>query len=533
MEEVTKEELANLDIHIFNEVYEIKNEQGKKLDFHNHAFLWDIYSDFSPFQAVRKAAQIGFTTTAIIKSLWLAHNKKMDMIYTMPTYSDVNTLVTSKVNRIIEQNPILAEWVSRKDTIEQKRVGNSVIYYRGTWSEREALSTSSDLNIHDEVDRSNLKVVDQYYSRLQHSDYRWQWLFSNPSVPEIGVDKLWNRSDQKHWFVACSNCNKKQYMIMDNILKNKKGEFYYGCTKCQTELDRTQGEWVARWRDKTYHETKNPNGVNGYWISLLMAPWVSADTVKNLEATKPADFFANFVLGIPYTGAGNIVTKDVIVRNLTDLTNDQSGRIVIGVDPGIDIRYVIGNEKGLFYYGECKDYKELEDLMKRWKTAIMVIDSGGDLIASRELREKYKNRIFLAYYRQDRKSEELFSWNDDEGSVTIDRNRTIQLVIDELTDRRIPIYGNETDWYNYYLHWSHIYRVSEEDNLGQMRTKWQRSDRDDWVHSTVYWRAGMDRFMSGAGEIINIQDSIGEVGYTTDPTGKKLDINLFQPKRKY
>lgn len=522
MNPISKEELANADIHIFNEVYQIKNEQGHKLDFSEHSFLWDIYSDMSPHQAIMKAAQIGFSTTAIIKSLWLAHTKKLDMIYTLPTYGDVHDFVTSKVNRIIEQNPILQEWTHDKDTIEQKKVGDSIIYYRGTWSERAALMISSDLNVHDEVDRSNLKVVDQYYSRLQHSKYHWQWLFSNPSVPEVGVHKLWSRSDQKHWFITCDKCGKKQYLVMENIFQKEDKNYYFGCNTCKAELNRNKGEWIARW--------PNIKNVSGYWISLLMAPWVSANTIKELERTKPADYFANFVLGIPYTGSGNIVTKDVIMRNLTSDINTQDGRIVIGVDPGSDIRYVCGNEKGLFYYGETKNnYAELEALLRRWPKAIMVVDSGGDLIASRELRAKYPNRVFLAYYRQDRKSEDIFSWNDDECSVVIDRNKTIQLVIDELTDRRIPIYGNETDWYDYWVHWSHIYRVSEEDTLGQIKNKWMRSDRDDWVHATVYWRAGMDRFMSGQGAIINIQESIGETGYTTDPTGK----HLFQPTRTY
>jgi hypothetical protein len=190
---------------------------------------------------------------------------------------------------------------------------------------------------------------------------------------------------------------------------------------------------------------------------------------------------------------------------------------------------VIGNEQGLFYYGQCKSYAELEALMRRWDKAVMVIDSGGDIIGSRELRTKFKNRVYLAYYRQDRKSENIFNWNDEEGSVTIDRNKTIQLVIDEMTDRRIPIYGNETDWFDYWIHWSHIYRVTEEDQLGQPRSKWLRSDRDDWVHATSYWRCGMDRFMKGEGAIINIQESIGEEGYTTAADGK----HLFRPQRQY
>ena len=515
-------ELAEVDIHCFLDVYNIKNEQGIPLDFHDHPFLWDIFADESPHQAIMKAAQIGFSTTAIVKSLWLAHAKKMDMIYTLPTYGDVHDFVTSKINRIIDQNPVLQEWTRDKDTIEQKRVGDSVIYYRGTWSERSALMISSDLNVHDEVDRSNLKVVDQYYSRLQHSKYRWQWLFSNPSVPEIGVHKLWNRSDQKHWFVQCDDCGKKQYLVMENIMRAENGEdWYFGCNKCGKELNRRKGEWIKRWNKIT--------DVSGYWISLLMAPWITANHIKELERTKPADYFANFVLGVPYTGSGNVVTKDVITRNLTDSVNLQEGRIVIGVDPGVDIRYVIGNAQGLFFYGECKNYDELDALMRRWPKAVMVIDQGGDIIGSRQLREKYKNRVFLAIYRQDKKGDEIFKWDDDEGTVTIDRNRTIQLVIDELTDRRIPIAGNETDWYDYWIHWSHIYRVTEEDSLGQPRSKWMRSDRDDWVHATSYWRAGMDRFMQGEGAIINIQESIGELGYTASADGK----HLFRPRQTY
>lgn len=530
MSQITEEELANADIHIFLEVYGIKNERGEVLDFKDHEYLWDIYADMSPFQVWRKAAQLGLTTTAIIKKWFVAHSKKMDIIYTMPTYSDMKTLVTSKADRIILQNPIFKEWVSQKDTIEQKRIGESIIYYRGTWSEREALSITSDLNIHDEEDRSNLKVIEQYASRLQHSKFQWQWHFSNPSVPGVGVEKLWERSDQKHWFITCGKCGKRQYMVMENIMQREDKNYYFGCNKCKEELDRHHGEWIARWGERTYNLDTNPEGINGYWLSLLMDVKVSANKIKELERTKPADYFANFVLGTPYIGSGNVVTKDIIMRNLTDAINEQKGRIVIGVDPGVDIRYVVGNAQGIFYYGECKNYGELRALMKRWNNAIMVIDSGGDIIASRELREEFKNRVYLAYYRQDRKNDDFFSWDDDAGSVTIDRNRTIQLVIDEFTDRRIPIYGNEVDWHDYWVHWSHIYRVSEEDNLGQIRNRWHRSDRDDWVHATSYWRAGMDRFMSGSGAIINIQESIGEVGYTTDPTGKHL---LFQPKQQY
>ena len=521
MNEIDKEKLSMIDIQLFIDLNQIKNEQGHILDFKDHPFLWDIFLDQTPHQAIRKAAQVGFSTTAIIKSLWLAKAKKMDIIYTLPTYGDVHDFVSSKVNRIIDINPILKRWTEDKDTIEQKRIGESVLYYRGTFNERAALMISADLNIHDEVDRSNLKVTDQYYSRLQHSKYGWQWLFSNPSVPDVGVDKLWNRSDQKHWFVPCPKCGHFQFLTMQNVLdkdetKKEDKEYYFGCVKCKTELDRHKGKWVKRWA--------KVKDISGYWISLLMCPWVSANQIKLLERTKSPEYFDNFVLGIPHVGTGNTVTKDVIIRNLTDEINEQDGRIVIGVDPGVDIRYVMGNKKGLFYYGQCKDYTELDNLLKRYDKAIMVIDQGGDIIGSRKLRDKYKNRVFLAAYRTDRKDDEMFKWNDDAGTCQIDRNNTIQLLIDEFREKRIPLQGTETDWYDYWVHWSHIYRTVEEDSFGRPRYKWQRSDRDDWVHATVYWRCGIDRFMNGEGAIIEINNSFGEKGLTVDPSGKHFII---------
>jgi hypothetical protein len=69
------------------------------------------------------------------------------------------------------------------------------------------------------------------------------------------------------------------------------------------------------------------------------------------------------------------------------------------------------------------------------------------------------------------------------------------MTINEMNEKRWRLYnGTQNDWYDYWLHWSHIYRTVEEDTLGVLQYVWHRSDRDDWVHATVYWRVGIDRF---------------------------------------
>jgi len=505
---LTKEEAASKSIHQFNELYGITNDQGQRLDFYDHPFLWDIFSDFSPIIAVRKAAQVGMSTLSNIKVMWAARYKKVDIIYSLPAMSDVHDFVGGKTNRLISANPIFQEWTKDKDSIEQKRIDSNVIYFRGTWTDRTALMIPADVYVADEVDRSKQDVVTQFETRLQHSKLGWRWYFSNPSAPGVGVDKYFEQSDQKYWFVECENCGHDWYLTMDNVMGVPA---YFGCTECKKELDRRKGRWVARFPDKK---------ISGYQISLLMCPWVSAQYILDKKKSYTDEQFNNFVLGTPYVGKGNVLSQPLLFQNLVQRVNPQDSRPVIGVDTGVDIRYTIGNKYGLFYFGECKDYSELEKLLNKWSDAIMIIDQGGDIIGPRKLREKYPNRVFLCFYRQDKKNDELIKWNDDDGTVVADRNKMIQTVVDEFTEKRIPIYGTDSEWWNYWLHWSHIYRTEDyNENTGITTFRWLRSDRDDWVHATVYWRIGMARFMDSFVSFAEPKAIVGENGLDINPDG--------------
>ena len=496
--------LSDISIIAFIQEYGLKNEKGDPIEFKQHKFLYDIYTDESQLICVMKPAQVGASTMDVIKTLYDAKKNKIDIIYTLPTDNDVQIFVGGKVNRIIAQNPILQQYTKDKDSIEQKQINDSMVYFRGTWTAKAAIMVSADRLVHDEVDSSKQDVVKQYQARLQHSKYKQIHIFSHPSIPGEGVDVYWNQSDQKHWVITCPHCKQRQYLSWpESIDKEKK---IYICKACQGKLsneDRRNGNWIAMAKGK----------YSGYWISLLMAPWVSAEEIieKSEDPKTTEEFFYNKVLGLPYVGSGNLVSKDLIFRNLTTEINKQDGNIVIGVDPGVDIRYVIGNAQGLFYYGESKDYEVFRQFLKKWKKAKVVVDQGGDIIGQRKLREEFPGRVFLAHYKRDRADGKIFRWGTgiNDGDVYVDRNKAIQLVIDELADKRLPLQGTESDWWDYYLHWSHIYRTQEEDALGVERWVWKRSDRDDWVHATVYFRAGMDKFR-GEGYLVNNDEKVFE-----------------------
>lgn len=525
MADLSKNELEQLlktEIHFFLDYYNAKNDQGEPLDFKDHPYLWDIYDDWSPTIAVRKAAQIGFSTTANIKALWLAKNRGMDIIYSLPSASDIKDFVSGKTNRLIDNNPIFQRWTEDKDSIEQKRVGSNVIYFKGTWTERAAIATPADLYISDETDRSKQEIVQQYQTRLQHSKYGWRWYFSNPSAPGHGVDRYWADSDQKHWFVHCG-CNGGedngwQFMTMKQLIVPKEGKPYFGCLWCKRELNRRKGEWVRRWKDK---ET------SGYWISSLMAPWMSASSILAKKKDYTDEQFANFVLGEPYIGKGNILTRQSFMQNIVTKTNPQDDRPIIGVDTGVGINMVVGNKYGLFYYDKVKDYEPLRNLLKRWPDAIAIIDQGGDIIGPRKLREEFKNRVYLCFFAADRKNDELIRWNKEDGTVIADRNKMIQLVVDEMSEKRIPMYGKESEWEDVWNEWKGMYRTSEENTLGVEVFKWNKpaSGRADYPFAYVYWRIGMSEFLNEKAKFVSPStDSFAFMG-SDSPTG-----SMFMPK---
>ena len=506
--------LDQISIHSWIITNQIKNEKGDTIEFSKHKYLFHPYSDTSKNLVIMKAAQVGASTMEIIKNIYDIRRQKMDCIYTLPTQDDVNEFVGGKVNRIIQQNPVLQAWTKEKDTIEQKKFGESMIYFRGTWTAKQAIMITADRLVHDEIDSSKQDIVSDYQSRIQHSKFKEIHVFSHPSAPGIGVDKYWKLSDQKHWFIKCPHCKEEQFMNWPESFDLDRK--LYICKFCKAELsdhDRCQGRWVKKFKEAKY---------SGYWIPAFISPMMSAAEIidKYNDPKVTEEFFYNKVLGLPYAGSGNVVSQEMIFQNLTDKVNEQKGRIVIGVDTGVDIRFVIGNEQGIFYFGQCKSYDDLERYLKRWERAVMVIDQGGDIIGSRQLREQYPGRVFLCFYQKDKSNKELTTWGKDKeiGKVRADRNRMIQLVIDEFTDKRITINGTENDWYDYWLHWSHIYRVKEENNLGVMEYKWLRSDRDDWVHATVYWRIGMGRF-GQTGDIVSPDRTIKPNSFEIAPDG--------------
>ena len=451
--------------------------------------MLDFMNDMSPFQVFLKPPQIGASETEIIKSFFIAKKLKRDIIYTLPTGADVSDMAGGKVNRIIAQNPILGRWVKDHDTVDQKKVGDNIIYYRGTFTAKAAMMVSSGLNIHDEVDASNPDVITQYETRLQaQEDGGWRWYFSHPSLAGHGVDIYWEQSDKKEWHINCPHCKEEQVLTWpDNIDIEKE---IYICSSCKKELpdeSRINGNWKSTngiTRDKyekvcgqfanidqlPFSDKQKIVDFSGYHASQLMLWNKSAASIIKAfnDPQKDKQYFYNYVLGLPYLGSEDRLDSTVVLRNCVDEVNTQEDRTIIGMDTGHGIHYVLMNKQGIFFYdyeteitASKNPYDKIEKLLKRFPRSIVVSDQGGDLIGVRQLQAKYPGRVFLCFYNKDRKTVDLVDWGKDQeyGKVRVDRNRMMTLLVEQMRDTgRVRINGTKDEWAEFASHFGSLYR---------------------------------------------------------------------------
>jgi len=491
--------MANLDKSVLGWIMQnkMKTERGEFIEFDEHFFLLEPFANWHWKQVTMKSAQVGWSTLAILKTFYGLIYRGLNCIYTLPTFDDVHDFVPAKVDGMINNNPILAKFLGQSDAITKKQVGNNYIWYRGTHGKKAAIMHTSDLNIYDELDASNLEVIDLYASRLQKSKYKGEWFFSNPIRPG-GIDEKYGMSDKRQWFIKCSRCNERQ--VLDYFESVDKDKQMYICKKCKLELreeDRRVGEWVAAHPGREVH---------GYHINQLMAPWVSAKELVYLEATKTPMYFYNMILGLPFIEKDDTVDREIIAECIS-MKDNQMLRNALGVDVGYKtLHYVLGNHEGVFKVGILTGssmWQDLEKLMHKYRP-MCVIDANPDPYPRRKLLPKYRGRMYACFYKHNSQRKDLIEWgtkDNNRGHVYVDRNQLISSMVYDFMDKkmkfttsgRLPQVYLKSDLDEYIKHWQNIYKVTEEDRYGIPFSEWKHTGQDHFVHATGYFKIALSR----------------------------------------
>jgi predicted nucleic acid-binding Zn-ribbon protein len=487
----------------------IVTPKGEKLDFYNHRYLLDIYNDVSPNIVVKKGAQIGVSTYAINKALWFADTHEVSIIYTMPTASDVSDFSKARMAPVIQASPYLQRAVD--GGIELKQIGNSFVYFRGAWSERQAISVDSDFNIHDEVDFSKPDIISMYRERMSHSKFKLFLALSTPTIPEFGIDYLFNRSDKKEWFVTCPNCGKKQILKYPDSIRGDTKEARYACVHCLatiTDEARRNGEW-RRTGDKDW-------GVSGYHISQLMAPWISATEIlrKEEEARiRPTaqlsgikDFY-NFVLGEAYGGENQPINRELLlscVQNKYEM-EEKERNTIMGVDQGDKLHVVIfkkekDNSLRLIHSGVYDNFEQaLPNLMDKYGVTFCLIDALPNKHSARKFAMMYQAKVWLVYYNENQK--EFIKWYKDPESkeyrVVVNKMESLDRMADKFKNHSVVLPRLSQDLDLFMRHLCNWAKDKEEDSHGRVTWVYKKLGADHLAMACNYAMLGIEKLSTG------------------------------------
>lgn len=477
----------------------IVSEKGEPFDFHDRPFLLDILTDFAPNIVVTACAQVGKSVTFSLKTLFAVRYLHFNVIYTMPSDSDINEFVSSKFNKIVQANTQEFKGMAT-DNVERKELNNRFIFFKGTISKTAAISTSADLLIHDEVSRSDQGTIETYKSRTKASQYKGRWLFSNPGTERDELDLAFQKSDQREWEIVCPHCKQSHYLVWPESVDLERKTFI--CRLCKRELDRNivrRGKWVAQMSHRTW-SLENPTGINGYHISHLMCCWISIAEIVEDSQGDPA-YFNNFVLGKPYSPGDLSVSKTTILDLWTPKDLDTTGNRFLGVDVGNMKHYVVRSERGLLKCGRFSNWQELDDLIAFWKPTAGVIDAMPDNTAAKHYVDTYPF-MQMSFFQENMNNPQTIVWwgeHDKKGIVYSHRDRILDRMLTDMIEAKYLI-GMQTDkdFQEYIKHYETLRREKVVNNKGIERYIWASTTGvDHYVFADLYSYLAM--LGSGAG----------------------------------
>ena len=462
---------------------------GKPFTFEKHEYLREPYADNHPDQTFMKAAQLGLTSLAMLRAIYAARYRRLKgILYLFPSRSDVIDFSKGRVTPLIEDNPdSIGSWIRETDAAGIKQVWSCFLYFRGMRSRPGLKSVPIDFLIMDELDEAAQNAVDMAMERMAHSEFKEVLKLSNPSLPDYGIDKAFQETDQRYWLLKCSKCGASTCLedTFPDCLMCTNGRVIRACQKCGAELNPSIGEWVAKRPSIT--------DKHGYHYSQLFSHFVDpGDILHQFRTTNNLTDFYNLKIGNAYVEAENrLSVQEVLALCGSDgIATQDPGPCFMGCDQGRDLHLVIGKKHAqktgqIIHLGIYKDWEELDRLMRNFKVLRCVVDALPETRNARAFAERFKGKVYLNYYNEHQKGH--YAWNEKELIVQCNRTESLDASHREILDGNmlLPKQCDIVQEFAEHLH-NVAKKLEEDEETGSKRYVYVKLGPDHFRHAFNY-----------------------------------------------
>lgn len=481
---------------------------GLRFSFEGHEYLRALYDDRAQHIVVCKAAQVGGTTWAVLRSIH-ACLSGLNVMYFFPTRTDVLDFSKSRVAPLLADNPVLSEQITDTDTAGLKRIADAYLYFRGMKSTVGMKSVPADMIVFDELDEATPEAKAMAKERLAHSDYKRVIELSNPSLPGYGIDEVFQQSDQRHWTVKCPGCGEwtaldKEYPLkvgqeVKIILPRGDGSYFRACPKCEVELDLAAGEWVPDFPDQPIH---------GYRISQLISARVDASEIlADYQLTRYRDRHYNLKIGVPWADLErrlDIMSVLSLCSDAAMLDGSDQG-CFMGVDTGKDLHVVIlrPNEddlrhQDLVYLGVCPDFAALDLLIARFRVDCCVIDGLPETHATREFAARHRGKVYMSFFNENQRGE--LQWDHHGRTVQVNRTEALDMSRAAIRERKVTLPRRDALVELFSRHMScDAKQLDEDPDTGMKKYRYIRTGEDHFSLAFTYAMLAASDYTQGWG----------------------------------
>ncbi len=393
-------------------------------------------------------------------------------------------------------------FVSDTDAVSIKRVQKAMLYLRGarSTSKIEGIKKSSsqlksvpvDRIAFDEMDEMEPSMIDIARERLSHSEIKEEAYLSTPSIPDYGIDKLYQGSDQRVWVIRCEHCGTETCLELefpDCLIENSMGRVIRVRKKCREEIFPKNGRWVAQYPERS-------KDMVGWWISQLNSAYVDPGAILKAFNDPPHGNITevyNSKLGMAYVAAENRLSIfDIYSCCGQDvMSTHEIGPCCIGVDVGKMLHVVVGykpQDKALqiCYLARVSSFNDVSDIAKRFNVQCAVVDLEPEMRKVREFQAAENYPVFLCDY-QDR----IVSgpqWDEKENMVRVHRTEICDTTHELFTKPGaliLPRRCEEVDRFAGQVR--NIAKVLEEDpETGSREYRYRKLGEDHFRHALNY-----------------------------------------------
>lgn len=446
-------------------------------NFHGFEFQREILDSTEPQITIRKAAQVGFSIVSVAKTLHRIEQKTTDSLYILPTALLAGDFSKARLANILQLSPNLRNLFHKSNSVGLKIATNgSSLYIRGSVSEAGLVSMPIGFVCVDEYDRCNTKTLALVAERMANFKDRQLLSLSTPTLPDWGIDELYKKGDQRHFFFPCPHCGRHIELTWDeNVVVRGEtptdircNDSHYICHKCKHEITHEekmlaigQGEWVIGNTAVVGHASYH---INQLYHPVQTAPDLVRAYFEGQQNESKRVEFENQKKGMPFLLEGATISDQMIqdcigMHRKSDPRPKTSGRMIcMGVDVGsyLDVTIVEfiytrdpGNEPHLnsiarvLFEGRFagSDWDILSHLMSEWQVQYSVVDSQPEQVKATEFARKFNRYAALARYREGTTGTEIKTQYDDNRVpfLTVDRTAFMDLALRRFHQLRIEL----------------------------------------------------------------------------------------------